>query len=258
MSFQEISLVSLSGIYALAAPVFLYYRKRMSKKKNPQDHSKKRILEFIAFNLALNSVAYFGFMLIFLEIITKPGITFTIPLLLLSAFFLLATGITFYGSGIYITSVITDTFTPKQLRKIPYLRRQSIAIDMFHGPISHIIMFSGAIVAGALLCILDLTTGPTLDSLPRLLLVSGAIMGLSMGYSQITNGTAPYQTITGIVSVIALFVLDKLQGWEFTSSPIGVYMIGFILTFVLLDIYFITFHWKFQNLWGRSGYREYT
>lgn len=258
MSLQEISLVSLSGLFTIASPAFLYYRKRMSKHAKPETYSKKRILEFTTFNMTITSVAYFGFMLVFLGIITKPNIVINIPLILLSAFFLLAAGVTFYGCGIYITSVIIDTFTPKHFRKLPYLRRQTVATDMFHGPISHVIMFSSFIIAAALLSILDLMTGPTLDSIPRLLLVSGAIMGLSMGYAQIVNGTAPYQTITGILSAIALILLDWLRGWKFTGSPVGVYMMGFIITFLVLNIYYITFHWRWQNLWNRSGYREYT
>lgn len=248
----------MSGAFALAAPTFLYYRKRMSKNSKPENYSKRRILEFTGFNMAVTSVAYFGFMLVFLGIITKPSVVFTIPLVLLSAFFLLAAAITFYGCGIYITSVIIDTYTPRQLRKIPHLRRQTLATNMFHGPISHIIMFSGFIIAAALLSILDLMTGPTLESIPRLLLISGAIMGLSMGYAQIVNGTAPYHTITGIISVIALVILDRIEGWKFTASPMGIYMIGFTATFLILNAYYFTFHWKWKNLWGRSGYREYT
>lgn len=258
MSLQEISLLTLSGLFTVVSPTFLYYRKRMSKNSKPENYSKRRILEFTGFNMAINSVAYFSFMLVFLGIITKPGVVFTVPLVLLSAFFLLAAAVTFYGCGMYIASVIIDIYTPRQLRKIPYLRRQAIATDIFHGPISHIIIFSGFIIAAVLLCILDLMTGPTLDSIPRLLLIGGAILGLSMGYAQIVNGTAPYQTITGIVSVIALVFLDWLQGWKFTGSPVGIYMIGFIITFLFLNIYYITFHWKFHNIWTRSGYREYT
>ena len=128
---------------------------------------------------------------------------------------------------------------------------------MFHGPISHIIMFSGFIIAAALLSILDLMTGPTLESIPRLLLISGVIMGLSMGYAQIVNGTAPYHTITGIISAIALVILDRIEGWKFTASPMGIYMIGFTATFLILNAYYFTFHWKWINIWGRSGYGEY-
>ena len=176
---------------------------------------------------------------------------------LISAFFLLAAGITFYGGGIYITSVVIETLTPKQAREDSLFRRQTLAINLFHGPISHIIIFSGFIISGALLAILDLYTGPTLDSLPRYILASGAILGLTMGYAQITNGTAPYQTITGIFCVVALFILDRFENWKFTSSPVGIYMIGFFITFLLLNLYYFNFRWKWKNLWSRAGYREY-
>jgi len=257
MSLQEISLVSLSGIFTLAAPQFLRFRERMSKDSKPETYSKKSVIRFTAFNLFLNSLAYFGFMLIFLSIITKPGITFDIPLFLAAAFFLLSSGVTFYGCGIYMTAVIIDTLTPKHVRNAPHLRKQLLATNLFHGPVSHIIIFSGFIVSGALLAILDLSTVPTPDSLPKLVLFSGAILGLSMGYAQITNGTAPYQTVTGIVCIIALFLLDKFGNWKFTSSPMGIYMIGFFVTFLLLNLYYFNFHWKWKNLWNRSGYREY-
>lgn len=257
MSLQEISLVGLSSAFTIVAPSFLLYRKRMSRDKKPENHSKKTIFRFTAFNLALNSLGYFGFMLIFLGIFTKPGIVYNLPLILIATFFLLASAVTFYGCGIYMTAVIIETITPHELRKVPYFRRQFTATDLFHGPISHVIIFSGFIVAGALLCVLDLITGPTLDSIPRLILVSGALLGLSMGYAQIINGSAPYQTVTGIICVIALLILDKILGWNFTNSLVGVYMIGFIVTFLLLNLYTITFRWKWKNIWGRSGYREY-
>lgn len=257
MALQEISLVGLSGIFAIAAPPFLHFRERMSKNADPKTYSKKQVIRFTAINIFLNSFAFFGFMLIFLSIITKPDVVFTFPLYLTSALFLLAAGITFYGCGIYMTSVIIDTLTPRDVRKTPELRKQLLATSMFHGPISHIIIFSGFIVSGALLAILDLSTGPTLDTLPRYILVSGAILGLTMGYAQITNGTAPYQTITGIICIIALFIMDKFENWKFTSSPIGIYMIGFFITFILLNLYYFNFRWKWKNLWTRSGYREY-
>jgi hypothetical protein len=257
MSLQEISLVSLSSGFAIAAPSFLYFRKKMSKEKEPSKHSRNRIIRFTAYNLILNSLAYFGFMLVFLGIISKPGVTMNLPLVFASTCFLLASAITFYGCGIYITAVITETLTPQEFRKMPYFKRQFTVTNMFHGPISHTIIFSGFIVAGALLCILDLMTGPTIDSIPRLLLVGGGIMGLSMGYSQIINGSAPYHTVIGIVSVVGLYVLDRVEGWKFTSSPVGIFMIGFFVAFLLLNIYTIIFRWKGKNIWGRSGYREY-
>lgn len=257
MSIQEISLVSLSGIFALAAPPFLRFRERMSKNSKPETYSKKSVIKFTTLNIFINSLAYFGFMLIFLSIITKPGIVFDLQLFLTAAFFLLASGITFYGCGIYLTAVIIDTLTPIRVRNTPNLRKQLLATSLFHGPISHIIIFSGFIVSGALLAALDLSTGPTPDALPKLVLVSGAILGLSMGYAQITNGTAPYQTVTGLICVAALFLLDKIGNWKFTESPMGIYMVGFFVTFLLLNVYYFNFHWKWKNLWGRAGYRAY-
>lgn len=257
MSIQEISLVSLSGIFTLAAPSFLHFRERMSKNSKPETYSKKSVIRFTAFNVFLNSLAYFGFILIFLSIITKPGIVFNLQLFLTAAFFLLASGITFYGCGIYLTAVVIDTLTPKHVRNAPHLRKQLLATNLFHGAVSHVIIFSGFIVSGALLAALDLTTGPTPDALSKLVLASGAILGLSMGYAQITNGTAPYQTVTGIICVIALFLLDKFENWKFTSSPMGIYMVGFFVTFLLLNIYYFNFRWKWKNLWSRGGYRDY-
>ncbi len=249
--------MGLSSIFAIAAPPFLRFRERMSRNASPKTYTRKDVIRFTTFNVFINSLAYFGFMLIFLSIIRKPHVIFSLPLYLISALFLLSAGITFYGSGIYMTSVIIDTLTPKEVRKNEKLRKQLLATHLFHGPISHIIIFSGFIISGVLLTILDLSTGPTLDSLPKLILVSGAILGLFMGYAQITNGTAPYQTITGLFCVVALFILDKFENWRFTLSPLGAYMIGFFITFLLLNIYYIAFQWKWKNLWGRAGYRDW-
>lgn len=257
MSLQEISLLGLSGIFTLAAPQFLKFREKMSKNSKPETYSKREVIKFTVFNMTLNAAAYFGFMLIFLGIITKPGVNLDLPIYLVAAFFLLASGITFYGCGIYMTSVIIETLTPNTFRKTPELRRQLLATHLFHGPISHIIIFSGFIVSGALLAILDLATGTSADSFSRLLLISGALLGLSVGYAQITNGTAPFHTITGIVCVAVLFFVDQFQNWKFTSSPVGIYMVGFFVTFLLLNTYYFNFHWKWKNLWGRAGYREY-
>ena len=156
-----------------------------------------------------------------------------------------------------MTAVIIDTLTPKHVRNTPHLRKQLLATHIFHGPISHIIIFSGFIVSGALLAILDLATGATTDSFPKLILFSGAILGLAMGYAQITNGTAPFQTVTGIICIVALFILDHFLNWKFSASPMGVYLIGFFVTFLLLNLYYFNFRWKWKNLWNRAGYRDW-
>jgi len=257
MSLEEISLVGLSGLSAFGVTFFNRFRNRMSRDKEPSKHSRNRILKFIAFNLILNAVAYIGFILTFLNVFTKPGIVITTPIILVSALFLISSAITFYGCGIYITAVILETLTPPGFRKLPYLSRQFKVTNMFHGPISHTIMFSGYIIAFSLLCVLDLMTGPSISSIPRLFLISGALLGLSAGYAQISSGNAPFQTITGVLSVIALVILDQVEGWKFTQSPIGIYMIGFFITFLFLNVYTIVFRWKGKNIWSRSGYREY-
>ena len=258
MSLQEISLVGLSSLFTVAAPYFLYFRKKMSREKDPAKHSRSRIFKFISYNLLINSVAYIGFMVTFMSILSKPHVAIQSPyVIILSTLFLIAAAISFYGCGMYITAVIIETLTPPQFRKVPYLKRQFTVTNLFHGPVSHTLMFSGYIVAFALLCILDIVTGPSLSSIPRLFLISGALLGLSVGYAQITNGSAPFQTITGILSALALIILDRVEGWKFTESPVGIYMIGFITTFLILNLYYFTFHWKWKNIWHRSGYREY-
>src|SRR3989344_3442306 len=190
----------------VGVPLYIYYRERMSKKKGDrQDRSRKRVFKLTAINLLLNTAATVYFFIIFLLIIASlTGPIGTVEFSL-SILFMLIVGITYYGNGIYITSIVLEDYTLPDLRKAMSYKTQFIATHLFHGPISHILIYCGWLYIFLTLAVLDIASGGgVLLRQPNMLFASGLFVGVVYAVAQIYNGTVPYQSILGFVATVIL------------------------------------------------------
>jgi len=228
----------------------------MSTNPNPQNFSRKRLFKLLFISIFVNTAIYIIFMLIFFSILARNNFILSPLLIILSAIFATAGGVTYFGSGMYITSIIMETFTLPELRKHPSFKTQFVINNLFHGPISHIFIYSSLIIGLTILAIMDLVFKPSsVVPIPDIIAVAGILLGFTFAVAQVKNGTAPYQGVTGALCLLIFLILGKIENWQFGSSAVGIYLLGFLVTFLSVTLISILFIWKNRNIWGRSGYR---
>lgn len=242
----------------MGVPGYIFFRERMvHREKKPDGHSRKRIFKLTAINLAINSLATIYFFVLFVILVSKIGSEITIGEIFLATFFMLTVGITYYGNGIYITSIVLEDYTLPELRSAPWFKTQFIAAHLFHGPISHILVYSGWLLIFLALALLDLSGTPMpVLSTQIFLIIGGSLVGVTYARAQVYNGTAPYQFWVGFVA-LALFLFKlSTSGVVLTLYPVGLFFISVISMFeIVLSIYFASILIKGKRInWDGSGH----
>ncbi len=242
----------------VGVPGYIFFRERMVRRgKTPNDHSGRRVFKLTGINLTINSLAAVYFFVIFIILASKIGFNTTFAELGLAIFFMLTIGVTYYGNGIYITSIVLEDYTMPELRSVPWFKTQFIATHLFHGPISHILIYSGWLLIFLALALLDLSGVPVSKlSTQTLLIIGGALVGAAYAGAQIYNGTAPYQFWVGFFA-LALFLTKLLvSGASLAFYPLGLFFISVIILFeTVLSVYFAVVLAKGKKInWDGSGY----
>lgn len=154
MSLTDLSLVALTITAIIATPVYFHFRGRMSRS-HPQFHfSKKRVVKITTINIALLFIGFVQFLGLYLLAINRAG-TFKIEYAVLSIFLIFIIGLIFYGSGMYITSIVLESYAIPELTKSDFFKTQLKAMKLFHHPMSHVLVFSGWMFAMLILAFLN-------------------------------------------------------------------------------------------------------
>lgn len=279
MSTSEILLLGIPIILLVTIPIYSIIRERMTgsgpirfirawmagKKVDikstlwmpaKKDFSRKRVFKLTFANLLLNTVATALSFALLLETtpLTLSLTTGQISLILL-LFFTIC--LTYYGNGIYVTSVVIEAYTLLEIRKLSAFKTQFVGTHLFHGPISHIFIYSGWIVVFLLLALLDLSGSKLTPIVSGMVFLAAAtISGGAYGLAQIINGTAFFQVITGLIALIIFcgeMIWRPVNLWE---HPIALYFLILIFTFnATLIIYSSIMRSKIGKIdWDRSGY----
>lgn len=140
----------------LGVPSYIYFRNSMTNQsKSEADFSRRRVVKLTTINLFLNSLAMFYFLYVFYSISREIYVyNYFQTLTILVAIF--AIFLTFYGNGMYITSIVLEAYTLPQIRHLPQFKTQFLATHLFHGPISHILIYSGWLIFFLCMAVLDL------------------------------------------------------------------------------------------------------
>ena len=261
MSATEFLLVFLSISYVVGTPAYIFFRNRMGKKKgntHPIRFPKAKVFKVTAINILLVILVSTNFFALLLSVLLRgflptPGIVLAISL------FVATTCMAFYGSGIYTTSIVLEGYTLPELRDIKAFKTQFIATHLFHGPISHILIYSGFQFGLLALSYLD-TVIPIRHRLttPILLLAAlGTLLGFIFALSQIYNRTHPYQLISGIICLSGLAILMAMQTGVIFREPLFIFSLGFFISFCLsLSMYIVgrMYFYKEKVDWDASGY----
>jgi len=142
---------------------------------------------------------------------------------------------------VYITSIVLEYYTLPQIKRLREFNTQFIATHLFHGPISHILVYSGWLLVLLLLSLLDLIQPSAFKTQMFMqLLLLGSLTGIIYATAQIYNGTATFQLITGIFAATTLATFLGFNQFDLLISPVALYFSGLLLTFnSTLAIYFI-------------------
>lgn len=257
MRVEELLLLLLPPAIIVGVPVYILFRERMvRKRKDNPDYSRKRIVKLTFVNFILNVLATLYSFSIF-AMIALRSFAITPTNIFLTIVFGAIVNLTFYGNGIYLTSIVLENYTIADLRKSPKFDTQFIATHLFHGPISHVFIYSGWLFVLLTISVIDLLNAPvkTLTN-PVLMTLAGGSLGIFYGISQIYNGTVPYQFISGLVALVVFLALIVWKNIAVSQFAVSSYFLGFILMFLLTLIgYFVFQMIKGKNVnWDQSGY----
>ncbi len=261
MALEETLLLLFTIAFVIGGPLYIFLREKMTKKPLAQrKHTSRRIIKLTAINLVLNlSVAlYFSFFLFL--ILQRPGIQYSLQLYCEMLLYLIIIWVTFYGNGIYITTIMLEDFTLPELRDTRSYKTQYIATRLFHGPISHILIFSGWILVFLILAVLDVSLQvPNGTTNWQVLLMAGSITGFFVAFSNIANGTAVYQFFTGSIVVTILTFIISSNEITIATAPIMTYYVGLMVVFELCVgsyLAYLTYLKKKKGrhiIWDHSG-----
>ena len=255
MYLHEILLILLTGVLILGAPIYMFFRRKMVEKPAVEGFRRKRVLKVTSINIFINMIVYLIFLLMLISILYKQG-TFDIEIIFLTIIFLGITGLPFYGNGIYITSVVLEAFTLPDLRRLKSFKTQFIATHLFHGPIGHVLIYSGYILALFLLSIMDIVTGDGASLSPVVIGVCGLAVGIIYSIAQAFNGTIPYQFVTSLAAFLIFVIVHsaRVHGLLFDYS-LSTFFFFFSIAFLITSLVYLV--WKAkktENIWDMSGY----
>jgi hypothetical protein len=260
MLLEEILLLVFSSALIIVAPTYIFLREKMVKKPlSKRKHTHKRIIKLTTINFLLNFLAALYFTSLLIIVLQRSHFVLTPLLIGLSLLYLISIWVTFYGNGMYITTIMLEDFTLPELREVTSYKTQFIATRLFHEPISHILIFGGWLTVFLILSIMDMSLqSPTPSSYLPLIVMTGIITGFFFAFAQIANGTAIYQFVTGTIIVGIHTVFLTFYPAEFSLSPITSYFLSLITTFeIVIGIYagYLVLL-KLRNkdvIWDKSG-----
>ena len=156
----------------------------------------------------------------------------------------------------YVSAIVIEAFTQPELRKQKSFKTQFIATDLFHGPISHIIIYSGYVIALFLLSIIELLIENKASIPPIVMIICGIIAGMIYCITQNFNGTIRFQFRTSLAT-LCLFMffyvsrsLESMFDYSLTT-----FFIFFSITFIAASLMYYTFEKKTKNKKDMQWYK---
>ena len=238
MNWEIIPFFSLTASLTVGVPAYIFFRNRMvSSTPTPRSFSRRRVIKVTLANILLNSFVGMHLLVLFLATIFNQPLG-NISQVLASLLFLLVSGMTFYGNGIYITSIVLEAFTLPQLRRFKEFKTQFIATHLFHGPISHVLIYSGWPIALLTIALLNAANPHSQIIYSFLiyatLLFCSLISGVGFAIGQIYNKTFPYQYISVLFCLTVLSYTLIIKNINLFSSPTYIFLFGFCLSTILV------------------------
>ncbi len=254
MRLDELLILLLSVCFWIGVPSFIYFRLKMLKERKFPRYSKRRVLKVTLVNLAINIgilvffAAILGSLLLSAQQLDSTDLLFTL-------LFLITMGLIFYGYGLYIAAIVLESYTLPALRNAKAFKIQFIATHLFHGIISHVLIYSGYFIVLLMLSLLEMSTGQGTSLPSSFFLSTGAVSGTMYAGIQVFNGTMPYQFVTAAVVLACLLLYADSSNEALFAFSLSSYLLAFLLSFLFIEaLYFLVKGRKKARLWDWSGY----
>lgn len=242
MPSVEILLTVFTISFLFGVPIYTLFRKRMTRKVRTRKVVRNEIWRVTILILFLTiSVACIFFLLLF-SIYSRDKSVLDTNIILVLAFIICVLAALF-GAGIYVTSIVLEYYTIDGLRDEKEFNTQFYATHLFHGPVSHLLIYQGMLWSVFFLSLIDiLHSGDNLLILsPYLLVFMGIVAGVLFCVSQITNGTEPYHIVPIFLAfVFYVFIIIILQ-LSLENAPLGLFFAGMITSSVVFFVIYCVY-----------------
>lgn len=230
-----ITIVSLTFPFSVA--IYTFFRKKMVKATHRNMgidfYSRLRVVKItLAYMLGLFSALLFAYSCIYLILHDNRFYGFYSKDLIIFILILIVSFVIAYGGGIYISAIITEEYTLSKLKKYKEYSVLDVQIQLYHGPISHLFIFAGAIYLMLLIATLEFSN-PTLDySGNELILfaIDGIIIGASFFAAQIINLTWKHQLGFALPAVVIYSYFLHRGFVDFELMPFNIFFFFFLIT----------------------------
>jgi hypothetical protein len=240
----------LSLFSLLIIPTYFIARSKMAKSAfvgdpPPSYYSKQRITKIATLNflLVFLSLTYITILMFSIKMHSSDWLLFSTTDVLLFILFFLFCCLICYGAGMYIISIIKEQFTTKSLETHPEYKILFLTNLYFHGPISHVLIFSGGFMLFLLMALLEIAH--PINAVPNFYayfyVINGVIFGVLILASQILNQTWKHQ-FPWMFTIYTLYLVILGSGViEFEVMPFNLFftIFGFVLSFGLLSKHII-------------------
>lgn len=248
---DKILAIALPFLMIPISMIYLILRSKMTKPKiKDPTYSTLRVLKIININFFLNMTVMFVNLYVTANIFSR--IVFNPISIFFLALYILSILIVIYGCGIYVTTIVLNCYL-----KDPITNAGLKADHLLHGVISHVLIFSGWLLAMFFQGILEVNFArPELTTLELPLLISGLVFGFIFAILQIVNDTYIYQMMVGLATALIFYINIFANGIIVFDHPYGGYYLGFIFvcSSILLSHVCYRLITKKKISWNRSKY----
>lgn len=198
MLTSEMLLLLLSLMGIILSPLYLFLRGKMTKSNKPHEYSKKTIFRVVGMHFLM----MFGITAI--QVVILQSLLMGTGTLTQKAIFVVSVQILFlaaalYGSGIYITAILFETFVTKKYLVIRFL----------HGPLSHTIIYGAYLgTFGNLSFIANELGVSSTTAFWQLFILLGVLAGIVAAIDNYANGILILSLLCGLIALLLFTVLN--------------------------------------------------
>ncbi|MCL5432634.1 MAG: hypothetical protein M1524_00770 [Patescibacteria group bacterium] len=244
--------------WIIISPIYLFYRVKVTnewvrKDKHLSFYTRDRIFKITSLQLILILCALSLLFWLLIAIKMRGSFSdFERPELIIVAFFLIISLIISFGGGAYASSVITEQFTLNGLKQHPAFNTLLLVNEFYHGPVSHVLVHSGALVLLLLICFFEKFNPLTQTDILRfyLYVIYGIIFGLSVLFVFIRTQTWKHQMPVALITNIIQIVFLVTVGISIYRIPFNVFFLC-ANSLLSLGLIIIFIHHKLRHTYYR-------
>ncbi|MCL5438632.1 MAG: hypothetical protein M1268_01440 [Patescibacteria group bacterium] len=244
--------------WIIVSPIYLFHRVKVTnewvkKDKQLSFYTRDRIFKITLLQLLLVLCALSLLLWLLIAIKMRGNFSdFTQQEIIIVGSFLILCLVVAFGAGAYASSVITEQFTLNGLKQHPAFDTLLLVNEFYHGPVSHVLVHSSALVLLLLICFFEKFNPVAKIDILRfyLYIVYGIIFGLSVLFVFIRTQTWKHQMPVVLIANITQIVF-------LITAKISIYRIPFNAFFLCansilsLGLIILFIHHKLKHTYYR-------